>query len=66
MIKNVIANNVEVYSLDEDMNPDSVSEIIYLTLKTYSFSESDFKVLGGLHFINLYESVIFLGNIYSC
>lgn len=37
-IRTIFAENVDVYSLDENIHPDSVLEVFVLNLKTYSFS----------------------------
>ena len=38
-VKIIIASGIDVYSLDEDINPDSVHHVLSLQMKTYSFSE---------------------------
>lgn len=37
-----------------------------LDLKTFSFNEEDFQVLGSLEFTSLKTSVLWMNNIYDC
>ena len=52
-IEYIQAEKVEIYSLDENINPHSVHNVKVLILKTYSFTEDDYKVLSNLEFTNL-------------
>lgn len=65
-IEIILAQNIEVYSLDKDISPESVHQVTVLSLKTFSFSEEDFRVLGGLEFTSLADSVLYMSNIYDC
>ena len=41
-------------------------EVSVLLMKTDSFTEEDFRILGNLHFTSLQVSILYLNNIYSC
>ena len=38
-LKAVVANDIDVYSLDKDINPSATVQVRVLQLKTYSFTE---------------------------
>ena len=65
-VKVLSAQDIEIYSLDENIDPDSVYHVVVLDLKTYSFTNEDFKILGGLEFRNLDRVTLWMKNIYIC
>ena len=65
-IRGLIAISVDVYSLDPKINPNSVQSVTQLLIKTDSFTDEDFEVLGGLNFAVLQRSSLLLKNIYDC
>ena len=65
-VKTIEVTSLEVYSLEEDLSPKAVHHVESIIMKTASFSEEDFSVLGSLEFINLEVSGLKLDNIYSC
>jgi hypothetical protein len=65
-VKMIVAQGVDVYSLDENIDRDSVHHVLSLQMKTYSFTEEDFRILGRLNFYNLEESILWMRNIYNC
>jgi len=49
----LVAFSVEVYSLDKDLNPNSVQKVSLLDVKADGFTVEDFKILGNLNFNQL-------------
>ena len=65
-IKKIIAVNVEIYALNRNIQPISTRRIIIFGIQTFSFSDSDYEILGSLNFNRLLISQIETKNIYEC
>lgn len=65
-VKVLLAENLEIYSLDKNISSEAVHHVNTLNLNTFSFSEQDFDVLGGLEFTRLEQSALKMSNIYNC
>lgn len=65
-VKVLLAENLEIYSLDKNISSEAVHHVNILNLNTFSFSEQDFDVLGGLEFTRLEQSALKMSNIYNC
>lgn len=65
-INEIIAVNIEIYALDRKIQPISTRRIKIFGIQTFSFSDSDYEILGSLNFNRLILSQIETKNVYEC
>lgn len=63
-INEIVAVNVEIYALNRNIQPISTRRIIIFAIQTFSFSDSDYEILGSLNFNRLILSQIETKNVY--